>query len=335
MGSRLAEPFLDFNIHDVIRLRTNLWFANLPEYFRVDSVEPNLTFERVDRLTPSTMGTPKRTIGYTAYELENERLFFESPDPVMSALGMKAKWKVLMSGLLGDSTRIVTAVPYYAFKPVRLGARQMLSKLARAVFLIKLIRRGFAVCHATAMAAGNDADLFFGFSGSGKSTIAATLMDRGYSFLADDFAIVDPSGRIYCYPDWHEPYTERSGLSAGIRLVQSPSHSVKGLRIRDRAVVRSIVLVERGPDEVVVLDEAEAIRRIMLLNMAEDSRLWNSPASLVLNHYSYFFPEFDLEAMITTHRESVHAFVKRAKRFVILRSSSPTFANVDHLLAGV
>jgi hypothetical protein len=331
----LTDPLLSFNIHDAIRLRTNLWFANLPEYFRVDSVTPNFTFERVDRLDLPDRREIRRRIGYTAYDLGDDELLVESAAPVMSSFGTKAKWKVFVSGLAGDSTRIVTSVPYFSFKPVRFKARQMLSKLARLVFMIKLIRRGLAVCHATALSKGEDAHLFIGFSGTGKSTIASTLMGLGYDFLTDDFSIVDPYGAVYCYPDWHESHEERSGLGVAKYLVHTPSHSVEGLRIRARAAVKSIVFVERGPDAVVELDEAEAIRRIELVNAAENSRVWNSPVSLIVNQYAYFFPDLDLEGILTRYRDSVRAFVRQADRYVTLRFSSSKFQDVDRLLSRV
>ena len=331
----MTDPTLAFNIHDVIRLRTNVWFANLPEYFRVDSVEPNFTFERVHRLQPPTMQSSTRTVGYTSYDLGDGALLFEAAGPIMAAVGATSKWRVSVAGLLGDSTRVATSIPFYGFKPVRLKAREGLSKLARLIFMIKLIRKGYAVCHATAMSEGDNARLFVGFGGTGKSTIVAALVDQGYDFLTDDFAIVDAAGQIHCYPDWHGPYAERSGLSAARYIVHTPSHSVAGLRIRNRAAVNSIVFIERGLEEVVELDEAEAIRRINLINEAENERLWNSPLSPILRHYSYLYPAFSFEDMATRNRETVHAFVRKSRRYVVLRFRSADLANIRQLLRRV
>lgn len=53
-------------------------------------------------------------------------------------------------------------------------------------------QRGFFPLHASCVRIGNGAVAFCGASGSGKSTIAASLVKRGHPLLCDDITIVDP-----------------------------------------------------------------------------------------------------------------------------------------------
>ncbi len=63
--------------------------------------------------------------------------------------------------------------------------------LLGAAMGVLLHQRGLLVLHASAVAANGGALLFLGAKGLGKSTTAAALLDRGYSFLADDVVALD------------------------------------------------------------------------------------------------------------------------------------------------
>lgn len=73
-----------------------------------------------------------------------------------------------------------------------------LSDLALQGFIISsglgplLHQRGQLVLHASAVATPHGAVAFFGHSGWGKSTLAASLHARGYPMLADDLVIIQP-----------------------------------------------------------------------------------------------------------------------------------------------
>lgn len=326
---KATKAWACFDIHGIIRLRTNLWFSNLPAYFQVPQVVPNFEFELVRHLEIPDDGRGRRAIGFTAYDLGDGEILFECEPPILSLVGARTPWRLIVKDVAKDRTRLVSAVPFFDFSPIRFKARQILSKLARQIFTIKLIRSGFAVCYATAVSRGDRAHLFLGYSGTGKSTIASMMMDRGYEFLADDFVIGDSSGKIYCYPDWHKPHTMRSNMPLKKYLAPGPSSGERVPRVRREAKIDTIMILERGSDNIVELDQAEALRRIQLINSAEVARLWNNPLSVVLNHYSYFYPELDVEGLMAQNRKHLMHFVQQAVRYVSVRSRSPDFRNVE------
>lgn len=66
------------------------------------------------------------------------------------------------------------------------------------VLAILLRQRGHLLLHASAVDVGDEAILFVGSSGWGKSTMAAALYARGYGLVTDDIAVlrVDESGPV-------------------------------------------------------------------------------------------------------------------------------------------
>jgi hypothetical protein len=84
-----------------------------------------------------------------------------------------------------------------------------------------LHQRGLLPLHANAIDLGERAVAFSGYSGAGKSTIAAWFNDRGFPILADDVCVVGlQAGRPVAYPGiprlrlWREAL-EASGRDAG------------------------------------------------------------------------------------------------------------------------
>ena len=73
--------------------------------------------------------------------------------------------------------------------------------LMGTVFGILLHQRRRIVLHASAVCVGGKAVLFCGPAGAGKSTLAASLMQRGYPSVADDLCGVDLTPVPMVHPD--------------------------------------------------------------------------------------------------------------------------------------
>lgn len=65
-----------------------------------------------------------------------------------------------------------------------------------------LHQRGLLALHGSCVARDNRGFIFSGNSSVGKSTIAAAFLKNGYSFVADDIAVIDfrPNNKYYIFP---------------------------------------------------------------------------------------------------------------------------------------
>ncbi len=62
-------------------------------------------------------------------------------------------------------------------------------------------QRRYLLLHASAVERDGRALLMTGHSGAGKSTLAAMLGERGWRFMGDEFALLDPdTGRLHAFP---------------------------------------------------------------------------------------------------------------------------------------
>jgi len=123
-------------------------------------------------------------------------------------------------------------------------------------------QRGRLVLHASAVAIGNEAALFLGSSGAGKSTTAGAMLARGHRLVSDDVTVVDAledPPRVVCgYPQIKlHPEAHRSILLPDASV--NPSHSR----------TKKVYLGVRGAGERARLP----IARIYLLAEAEEPRV--------------------------------------------------------------
>jgi hypothetical protein len=96
--------------------------------------------------------------------------------------------------------------------------------LLGAVLAVLLHQRGLLILHGSAGAIADQAVIFVGSKGAGKSTMAAALLARGHRFIADDLVAVDcTSGASLIVPGY--PQLKLSELAAGV-VLQEPGDAL-------------------------------------------------------------------------------------------------------------
>jgi len=324
-----ATGSAQFNIHDILRVRTNVRIApRIPAWFRVDSVEPNFELVGVQGMERPDAGRIKAAIGYPrTCDLGDGEVFYEFHLPFLHYLGVSETWKLRVTGLTDDRTRITSTLPFFAFGPMRARLTDLLSRIAYTLLGIRLARAGYALCHASAVSKGDTAYLFFAYGGTGKTTLTRSLMNTHCDgYMSDDYALVDARGRAYCWPEYTAPHSSERG-TAGLRYVLGHYRetSAAPYPVRKDAQVAAIFFLEHGADEVVEIAADEAARRAVLLNMEEVWRLWNSPAAQVVSQYAYFYPELDMGGLMDAYGSCVTSFVRHAPRAYVVRSNQAGF----------
>lgn len=115
---------------------------------------------------------------------------------------------------------------------IGLDAPDLSLYLFGTVFGVLCHQRGLLPLHASCLAAGDSAVAFAGRSGSGKSTIAALLLRRGYRLLADDVTVIQMTqGMPVVLPSFPKQKLWGDTLNA-LRL--SPGRKIRTLENTDK-----------------------------------------------------------------------------------------------------
>jgi len=64
-----------------------------------------------------------------------------------------------------------------------------------------LSKKGFSVAHGSSVSIGSDAACIFGYSGLGKSTLALSLINKGFNFVTEDLCVFQDR-KIYQFNRW-------------------------------------------------------------------------------------------------------------------------------------
>lgn len=136
-------------------------------------------------------------------------------------------------------------------------------------FLFQL--RGVTAIHSSAIEIDKQAVLVAGFSGSGKSTTALSLIEAGYRYLADDIAMVDPKNDMMIQPAFPQQKVCRNVAeqmdSAGLVYINEKKdkfayHNLKDFCEKPRKLTTMFMLNRYDGDRVL----AEEVTGVAKLN---------------------------------------------------------------------
>lgn len=123
----------------------------------------------------------------------------------------------------------------------------------RVVYALLAFEEGGLLFHAAGIVRDGGGYLFFGHSGSGKTTVAR--LSSEYVVLNDDLVLISPAGagwRIHATPFWNpsqvEPTRQDAPLTAMFRLIQNKQVFTEELR-PSQAVAEMISNVPVIPDD--------------------------------------------------------------------------------------
>lgn len=156
-----------------------------------------------------------------------------------------------------------------------------------------LHQRGLLVLHGSAVAIDGGTVAFLGSSGSGKSTVAASLNAKGYPIVSDDLVVIDASGTVpIVYPAFPQlklwpDVAEHLGYNVDAMPYISPRETKRA------AIESSNFSIDPIPlRRIYLLDEGDSIRI---------RRLEQQEAMIELVRYSYAFRSLNFGANLSSH----------------------------------
>jgi hypothetical protein len=133
----------------------------------------------------------------TAVEAEGEVLIrlkenaFKSPFTKVSQPYLEMSHDETVLSIVGVGTFLIQdGCEIIIYPELRADLRRIRRYIIGTAMAILLYQRGNLVLHASSVNINDHAVAFLGFSGTGKSSIAAALHTRGYGILADDVSVI-------------------------------------------------------------------------------------------------------------------------------------------------
>jgi len=97
--------------------------------------------------------------------------------------------------------------------------------------------------HAGVVGTGQGAIVLPGSSHAGKTTLVKALLERGCTYLSDEYAVLDTHGQVSAYP------RRLSIRHPGTDLRQRLSAAQLGVEVSERQPVRAVVNLRYAPDQ--------------------------------------------------------------------------------------
>jgi hypothetical protein len=263
------------------------------------------------------------------YSNERKAIYYVRP------IGFRKTIKLLLKNLL-NGTQLLVNGDYYKFVRLRLDNVYPPGVHLADILSVNLLERKYTPLHCAAISSANEGTLLVAPPDTGKTVTTLLALKRGFSYMAEDIAIVDgdnvyanPYTSTFLHNDEFTGYNKINKslfslyrkipfLRDYIRPRGSVRALLKNLKIDQKAPIKNIFIMDKGRTSIEKLDPNEAIRRIMIINRNEFSYYKNP----LLFAYSYFNPELNINKLMKVEEDLVQTVVDRAPCF-LLKSNEP------------
>jgi len=299
---KLNEKIFHYNIHDLVKIRTNLARGNrLPSVFLVANID-NADIELyIDKSKVNTSGLIP--IGLRIFYDENTFIH---------------KCKFFLDAYLEVREKAERMV--IRFNPLYKIFRKPIDYFL-AFLQMKLLDKGFSFIHAACVAKDGICLLFPAFSDTGKTTTALRFLESGYNLLGDDIVITD--GRnVLSYP-----------LSVAQKVIK-PFETVPLLRklkwfktinppIEEKATPQKIFLLRRGKkDEIREVNKEDLVKKLNII-MESSCPLFPFPQGVMLSYY--YVKNIDIRTYIEKREKIISRLVNNCETLIVVAKESSNF----------
>ncbi len=213
------------------------------------------------------------------------------------------------------------------------------NKLIDAIIIAKLLQKGYAFVHAGAVAYNGICILLPAMGRVGKtSTVLSLLNSDNFSYMGDNFILLDKNGMAYAYPEEMSIYPgtnikhaflprtkkiqiylkqliAKSNILVAILYHKFRINLREGLilntPIEEKAPIKKVFILNKGEEQIREIDTSQAVNQILTGTDLEMSHLNNYYTSLYayLSGVSNFHP---IE-LIEKRKEIVEEAIKNAE----------------------
>jgi hypothetical protein len=170
----------------------------------------------------------------------------EHPDIVIRVARAAEQFQLLVDGVLVESASIaIGLVPAL----VRVIDEAVIQRLT-----------GLRAVHAGAVVWGERALLMPGATHAGKSSLVAELLRRGATYFSDEYALIDPQGRVHPYP---RPMLLRNGSPDQFPVLPGECNATVGSAPASIGWVLSLEYQPAGAWNIATVPQSEALLTLL------------------------------------------------------------------------
>lgn len=338
----------EYNLYGLIKIKTNikeiqdfLFAFKNRDFGAKENREAIITVESKNRLEINKRGFKR--IGDFYYNAQGDILYCEQ--------AFFAPAQLLVKGLSSRYV-LIQATPTFIKLPTILRGGINFIYLFREIMLLKLVERGCILLHSACVDIDGSGMVFSAFPNSGKTYLSFALVKHGYGrLLSDEYGLVNDKLQIKSFwsmsalgPKVIKDFKIRISQKEFLRLIFcrlralalpflfEPNIWVHSTRIfseqerKAESLLKYIVFLERGNNEIINIDREEAFKKLLLL--AENEFSFSS--NYFLQVYSYANKNFDLFGFQQQQRQLIRNIIRGANDISILRF---TPSSIEYLYA--
>ena len=258
-----------------------------------------------------------------------------------------ARWQLQICGFEQSETRV-------DIRPNLLGKTLIPELLVNPLVWYKLNEKGSPVVHGSAVSKDGRAYVFAGRGASGKSTIAISLIEKGFKLVSDHFVVLSDGDVLrlaapFHLMDFNLVPVIRDNMNAkhkalffsrqllrrltGRRLATKvfPEDVLPEGLVADRAELHSVyLLLPRDGLRVEQIDREEMVRHLVA-----NQKLESFPFIKYMMEYAYLFPDGAVASYWSRYEDNLRRALQRVDRFykveVPRRLDAPTLESIGGL----
>ena len=180
-----------YNLHGIFKFRISAKNAKKLDYLNREFSSYKTT-ENVELDLDLFIGTPDITRhGAPIVTLENRKYSVTDDTITVNTIHKLSRFTVTINGISNPKTTI------YLHNDDILSQRLFVLRFFFPIMRLKLVQKGYALVKASSISLKQDAFVFAGSSGSGKTSIVLHSLEHGFKFMSDTFSIVSKQGVVY------------------------------------------------------------------------------------------------------------------------------------------